>query len=908
MRTGAPLRFEARSSLGGSADGRRPGADQARCVPRLGRELVPRPRLTEVLDARPTTPRWSSCRHLRASGRRRSWRQRCRRLAEATARRWRGCRWTRGTATPPGSGPTCCMPGRREPGLRRSRPGAARGGHGPVRGRRRQPHQRAQRPPGRRDPGAGRLPPRRHPRGQRQRGASSWSTGRRSCTWSSALEPTRRCPCRGCGPAASWSRSAPPTCASPPRRPPPTSTSVHDLGSRPRDVEALESRTEGWAAALQLAAAVAARPRRLGGVHRIVRRGRPVRRGLPGRRGARPAASPPAPVPAGHLRAGPPVRSAVRRGHRPGDGMAGARCWRRWNGATCSWSRLDDHRRWYRYHHLFADVLQSRLLAERPDDVPALHRRASGWYEQAGRPGGGGPARVRGRRRWTGPPTSSRSRHPDLRRQPGRRAAAQLGGRRVPPEVLGTAPGAGERLHRRADGQQRLRRRRAAARRPRGGPGRARPRRWSSATRPSGHGCRRCVATHRAGLALVTGDLAATITPRRDRARPCAPADDQLTAASASALKGLASWAGGDLGIGPRGVPGSRPRTCRRRGTSRTCSACTVTLVDLELQLGRPGRRRRAAPSRRWTSRARRGRGEASRARDRGHVGGAEPGGVGARRRRRPLRTTCTGPATSARPPAFRSSRTGGGSRWRTCGKREGDTGAADALLAEAERLFNSDFSPDVRPVPAVRARLHIRVGDLAAARSWAAAAGVAAERRPRPTCASTSTSPWPASCWPSTTATGDQAASPQAARLLERLASAAERRWTHRGRGRDAHPAGGRPRRGRRYGGGPRRLRRAVELARAARLGASVRRRGRPRQRSAGAPAADRRPLRAHRRQSAAHPSTPCCAAATAAMRRLSATHGRCAVASSRPLSSRELDVLRSSAPTSTAPPSPAT
>ncbi|HEX3207046.1 MAG TPA: helix-turn-helix transcriptional regulator, partial [Propionibacteriaceae bacterium] len=42
---------------------------------------------------------------------------------------------------------------------------------------------------------------------------------------------------------------------------------------------------------------------------------------------------------------------------------------------------LDDHRRWYRYHRLFADVLQAHLLDERPDDVPELHRRASGWYE-----------------------------------------------------------------------------------------------------------------------------------------------------------------------------------------------------------------------------------------------------------------------------------------------------------------------------------------------------------------------------------------------------------------------------------------------------------------------------------------------------------------------------------------------
>ena len=45
---------------------------------------------------------------------------------------------------------------------------------------------------------------------------------------------------------------------------------------------------------------------------------------------------------------------------------------------------LDDRRQWYRYQHLFADVLQARLLDERRDDVPELHRRASLWYEQNG--------------------------------------------------------------------------------------------------------------------------------------------------------------------------------------------------------------------------------------------------------------------------------------------------------------------------------------------------------------------------------------------------------------------------------------------------------------------------------------------------------------------------------------------
>ena len=45
---------------------------------------------------------------------------------------------------------------------------------------------------------------------------------------------------------------------------------------------------------------------------------------------------------------------------------------------------LDDRRQWYRYHHLFADVLRSRLLTETSIDVSALHRRASAWFEQVG--------------------------------------------------------------------------------------------------------------------------------------------------------------------------------------------------------------------------------------------------------------------------------------------------------------------------------------------------------------------------------------------------------------------------------------------------------------------------------------------------------------------------------------------
>ena len=45
---------------------------------------------------------------------------------------------------------------------------------------------------------------------------------------------------------------------------------------------------------------------------------------------------------------------------------------------------LDDKRHWYRYHHLFADVLHLHLMTEQPDQIPILHRRASEWYEQNG--------------------------------------------------------------------------------------------------------------------------------------------------------------------------------------------------------------------------------------------------------------------------------------------------------------------------------------------------------------------------------------------------------------------------------------------------------------------------------------------------------------------------------------------
>lgn len=47
---------------------------------------------------------------------------------------------------------------------------------------------------------------------------------------------------------------------------------------------------------------------------------------------------------------------------------------------------LDDEGRWYRYHHLFAELLQHKLRREHADRLPELHQRASQWHENQDEP------------------------------------------------------------------------------------------------------------------------------------------------------------------------------------------------------------------------------------------------------------------------------------------------------------------------------------------------------------------------------------------------------------------------------------------------------------------------------------------------------------------------------------------
>src|SRR5437667_843470 len=214
---------------------------------------------------------------------------------------------------------------------------------------------------------------------------------------------------------------------------------------------------------------------------------------------------------------------------------------------------LDDKRHWYRYHHLFADVLSAHLMAEQPDQVSALHRRASEWYEQHG-------SAADAIRHALAAADFERAADlvelawPGMRRS--RQEATLLGWLKALPDellrcrpVLGVAYAhvllaSGER-----EGvEERLRD----------------AERWLDTTaemrgRPDAPAAAMVVvdeeefrrlpgtiAIARAGLALARGDVPGTVTYAR-RALDLAPEDDHLTRGSAAGFLGLAYWTSGDL-------------------------------------------------------------------------------------------------------------------------------------------------------------------------------------------------------------------------------------------------------------------------------------------------------------------------------------------------------------------------
>jgi LuxR family maltose regulon positive regulatory protein len=388
---------------------------------------------------------------------------------------------------------------------------------------------------------------------------------------------------------------------------------------------------------------------------------------------------------------------------------------------------LDDRREWYRYHHLFADVLQAHLLDERPDEVPGLHRRASQWYTENGEPAEAiGHALV----------GEDFERAADLvelaipaMRRTRQETAVHGWLKALPDEVVRVRPllsvgyagallsgGELEGVEGRLRDAERLLGTTTGLR------GAQTPPAEMPVDDEEFRLIPAMIEVYRAALALARGDGIATVRHAR-RALDLASEEDHLCRAAAAGLLGLAHWASGDLEAAHRSYT-ECVAGLHRAGHTADTLGCAVALADIRLTQGRLGEAMSTY--------------EQALQRAPGHGGSVLRGtadmyvGMSELHRER-------GDLSAATAQLLRSQELGEHTglpqnryRWRVAMARiraaEGDLTGALHLLGEAERVYVGDFFPNVRPIPAMKARVHVAQGDLGGALRWVRESGLSIE------------------------------------------------------------------------------------------------------------------------------------------------------------------------------------
>jgi LuxR family maltose regulon positive regulatory protein len=387
---------------------------------------------------------------------------------------------------------------------------------------------------------------------------------------------------------------------------------------------------------------------------------------------------------------------------------------------------LDDARRWYRYHHLFAAVLHARLQAEHPDQVATLHQRASAWYEAAGvlpdairhALAGGDAARAADLVELATP----------MMRQ-ARQEATLLGWyRSLPDDVMryrpvlsagyasallstGELAGVEDRLQ---AAEQWLVRASVTATSPDQITSTMIVRDHEEFRRLPG-----VIAIFRAGQALALGDLTTGRVHAQD-ALERLDADDLVWRGAAASILGLAAWTSGDLAAAYASYAEGM-QLLQQAGNIPDAVAGAITRADIRMAQGRLRDAKRIYE--RGLQLATEGQASVLRGAADMHVGLSsihrEHGDLDLAMQHLQISQTLGEHLGFPQYPY----------RWCVATARiqeaRGDMDGALDRYREAERRYTGDFSPNVCPIAVRMARVHIIQGRLDEAQAWARDAGV---------------------------------------------------------------------------------------------------------------------------------------------------------------------------------------
>jgi LuxR family transcriptional regulator, maltose regulon positive regulatory protein len=377
---------------------------------------------------------------------------------------------------------------------------------------------------------------------------------------------------------------------------------------------------------------------------------------------------------------------------------------------------LDDKRNWYRYHHLFGDVLRMHLIAEQSDKLSLLHRRASEWYEQNGSPeeairhalAGSDFERAAALIELAAPAMHKR-----------REEATVLTWMKALPEEIfrdrpvlsvlyagaimsnGGVEGVDAQLREAEQWLDKM------------GEMHERPAAMIVANEEEFHRLPGMIVMYRAGLALARGDVLETVKYSR-QVLDLTPEEDHLERGAAAALLGLALWTQGDLEPAYQSFAEGMAHL-QRAGNISDAVGGVLALADIRIDQGRL----------RDAMRIYEGALQLAKQHGTPTLRGTADMYVGMSELEREHNNL-----TAATQYLLRSQEQGEHTgfpqhpyRWRVVMARlrevEGDLDGALELLDEAERLYVSDFFPNVRPIGALKVRLWIAKAQLDKTLEW---------------------------------------------------------------------------------------------------------------------------------------------------------------------------------------------